>query len=353
MCNYTYDQAIPYWTDPEAYPRIEELNAMWFLAVSSQHALLVLLAINPGSATASSDPAQAAEASNQELQEYCNHLKASVSNEACIVYGSPTKFKLKPSLHHILQQNVQPGRASALLPLQAAWELQLGQSGVASRYLTLGNGLNDGPTTFEVLIGQRAPAAGIRCWSHRGRRMVLRRAIQDHNNPPCVWLHAQGLEDAMEQCWQDLTTEESKVTHLLGPGKRDEQWQQDAARRNSDPRAMQNAQQQVLAWHRDLYQARDMVDNLKHAWCEAARVWLVYISQHLQSLPHSYCGPTVQLEVTDGRDGVIRMVVGLRLTRGLEADMTTENKAHLPVFQLESRVQMPGPSVDHIYQPIL
>ena len=96
-----------------------------------------------------------------------------------------------------------------------------------------------------------------------------------------------------------------------------------------------------------------MVDDMKHTWCEAARAWLVYISQNLQSLPHSYCGPTVQLEVTDGRDGVIRMVVGRRLTRGLAAAMTTENAAHLPVFQMESRVQMPSPDVDHIYQPIL
>ena len=139
---------------PGHFPGLNDLNAMWFLAVSPSHALLVLVALNPAAAAASSDPEQAKLASQQELWMYGEHLKASVSSDPYIVYGCPAPFQLRPDLHQAMQRDVQPGHASQFLPLQRAWELTAHNGGMYMNPLRHGHGLGDGPTTFQMVTGQ-------------------------------------------------------------------------------------------------------------------------------------------------------------------------------------------------------
>ena len=62
----------------------------------------------------------------------------------------------------------------------------------------------------------------------------------------------------------------------------------------------------------------------------------------------------MQLEFSDGHsDEVVRQVLGLRLERKQQIIMKIQNEAHLPVFQLEGRIPVPGPTPDHLEQPIL
>ena len=62
----------------------------------------------------------------------------------------------------------------------------------------------------------------------------------------------------------------------------------------------------------------------------------------------------MQLEFSDGHsDEVVRQVLGLRLERKQHIIMRIQNEAHLHVFQLEGRIPMPGPTPDHLEQPIL
>ena len=118
--------------------------------------------------------------------------------------------------------------------------------------------------------------------------------------------------------------------------------------------AVQNARIAVVRWHQDVDDTRAQIERSKQQWCTAAQEWLQYVYAHLFEQPYSYGGPTVQLEFSGGHsDEVVRQVLGLRLERKQHIIMRIQNEAHLPVFQLEGRIPMPGPTPDHLQQPIL